>query len=160
MRSTDHNSGGARTKAQRFGDLVADKATQAGYDLTLGSGGRARLARDIGMSQSAVGRMLDGKTLPMPHLLENIARTVRADVRDLLVTSGVISSQSWPKDTTPNVLSATSQIEQLSPEGVADSWGITDPGIRDMLIGSAHNAIRLQAEADRRVESGEALGRR
>jgi hypothetical protein len=40
-------------------------------------------------------------------------------------------------------------------------WGITEPGIRDMLIGSVKQAIRLQNEANsRNTERGEAVGRR
>ncbi|MEU1815219.1 helix-turn-helix transcriptional regulator [Streptomyces roseifaciens] len=162
MRSTDHTptSQAAQTTAQRFGALVVKLATKAGYDLSPGAGGRAALARDIGMSPSAVGRMVDGKTLPMTHQFEPIARAVGVDVRDLLVVGGVISGRGWPKGANADVLSANSQSTPLSPEDVADMWGITEPGIRSMLISSAEQAIRLQNEADSRNNGGEALGRR
>ncbi|MFF4388507.1 helix-turn-helix domain-containing protein [Streptomyces sp. NPDC001552] len=136
-------------------------AIEAGYDLTPNAGGKAQLARDIGMSASAVGRMIDGKTLPMPHQFESIARVLGADVRTLLVSGGVISSHTWPKDVKPDVLSATTQSQPLSPEAAADMWGITEPNIRGMLVGNIEQAIRLQNEADgRREERGEAVGRR
>lgn len=145
----------------RFGALVTELAIDAGYDLTSGAGGRAALARDTGMSPSAIGRTLDGKTLPMPQQLEALARAVHTDVRTLLVTAGVISSQSWPKDANTHVLSANSHQQPLSPEAAADMWGITEPGIRSMLISSVQQAIRLQNEADgRRTEGGESAGRR
>ncbi|MEU6929038.1 XRE family transcriptional regulator [Streptomyces sp. NPDC046374] len=158
MRSTDHNTSSA-AKAARFGKLIAELAIEAGYDIRAGMGGRAMLARDIGsMSASAVGRMLDGKTLPMPHQLEPIARTLRADVRTLLVSAGVISNQIWPKDADPHVLSATSRTQPPTPEEAADMWGITEPGIRSMLVGSVTQAIRLQNEVDgRRAAEGEAV---
>ncbi|MFD8774562.1 XRE family transcriptional regulator [Streptomyces sp. NPDC059916] len=127
---------------------MSEFAKEAGYDLRSGAGGRSALARDIGsMSASAVSRMLDGKTLPMPHQFEGIARAVNTDVRTLLVTAGVISPNSWPKDAKANVRSATPRSQITSPEEAADAWGITDPGIRSMLIGSIEQAIRLQAEA-------------
>lgn len=146
----------------RFGALIAELAERAGYDPTSGTGGRAALARDIGsMSASAVGRMLDGKTLPMPHQLEAIARVVHTDVRTLLVTAGVISAKAWPTDSKADVLSSSAPSQPLSPEAAADMWGIDEPGIRDMLIGAVRQAIRLQNEANvRRVEAGGAAVRR
>lgn len=163
MRSTEpkptigHDSG----SAARFGEIIRHLATAAGYDVTSGSGGRAALARDIGsMSPSSVARMLDGKTLPLPHHLEAIARVLKADVRDLLIRAGVLTK--WPKDADQDVLSATSRSPHSpSPEDVADMWGITEPGIRSMLISSAEHAIRLQEDADaRRAAEGEAVGRK
>lgn len=133
--------------AKRFGALVADLATQAGYDLTPGSGGRIALARDAGMSESAVGRMLSGLTLPMPNQFEKIARVLKTDVRNLLVAAGVISREAWPDGVITDVRSASSQ-SPLSPEEYADSWGITDPVIRQTMVGSIELAIRLQRGQD------------
>ena len=132
--------------AERFGALVRQLALDAGYDLTPRAGGRSDLARDTGMSVSAVGRMADGKTLPMPAQFEKIARALGTDVHNLLVAAGVISATDWPKDANPDVRSVTSQ-SPLSPEAAADSWGITDPMIRRMLINNIEQAIRLQREA-------------
>lgn len=160
MRSTDHdliNSHGPADAARRFGDLITELATAAGFDLRPGAGGRAALARKTGMSASAVSRMLKGETMPMPHQLEAIARAVGADVRTLLVTAGVISSQSWQKDANSAVTSATSQ--PLSPDAVADMWGLSDPMIRQMFLGGAQTALRLQRDVDLRA-SGEAVRRR
>lgn len=159
MGSTDHNSTDGDELARRFGALIAELASKAGYDLTSGQGGRTALARDTGMSASAVGRMIVGKTLPMPHQFESLARAVHADVRTLLVTAGVISGESWPVSSDPHVLSPEAQ--PLSPEHAADEWGITDPAIRSMLVSTVRNAIRLQNELNgRRGERGEVSGRR
>ncbi|MFI9026391.1 helix-turn-helix domain-containing protein [Streptomyces sp. NPDC053560] len=144
---SDHQPGGD-TPAQRFGALVKKLATDAGYDLSPGGGGRGALARDTGMSPSAVGRMVTGKTLPMPQQLEAIARAVQTDVRTLLVTAGVISDGAWPQDAESAVLSVTPRPQSLSPDAAADAWGVTEPGIRAMLLGSIQHAIRLQREAD------------
>jgi transcriptional regulator with XRE-family HTH domain len=129
--------------AKRFGALVSELAGEAGYDLTPGAGGRLALARDTGMSESAIGRMLNGLTLPMPNQFEKIARVLNTDVRNLLVAAGVISREAWPEGSIPDVRSASSQ-SPLSPEEYADSWGITDPVIRQTMVGSIEMAIRLQ----------------
>ncbi|WP_106518144.1 helix-turn-helix domain-containing protein [Streptomyces sp. 111WW2] len=132
-----------RSAAERFGALVRRLAAEAGYDMTPGAGGQVALANAIGMSRSAVGRMLNGVTLPMPNQFEKIAGVLDTDVRNLLVAAGVISRDSWPEGVIPDVRSASSQ-SPLSPEAYADSWGITDPVIRQTLVGSIEMAIRLQ----------------
>ncbi|MFF4900547.1 helix-turn-helix domain-containing protein [Streptomyces sp. NPDC001068] len=143
---TDHSSERSQI-AQRFGALVSQLAPAAGYDMTPGAGGRKALARDTGMSESAVGRMLTGLTLPMPNQFENLARVLNTDVRNLLVAAGVISREAWPDGAIPDVGSRSSQ-SPLSPEAYADSWGITDPVIRQTMVGSIEMAIRLQRAQD------------
>ena len=141
-----------RSPAQRFGDLITELALEAGFPVTSGKGGQRQFADAVGMSPSSVSRMLLGKTLPAPHQLEGIARTVNTDVRDLLVISGVISGESWPKGAYSEVPSA---------EAAADMWGISDPGIRGMLVSSVQQAILLQRQADSRSDAGEeSAGRR
>jgi len=135
--------------AVRFGRLITQLARERGYDMSPGTGGRAALARDLeGMSQSAVSRMLDGKTLPMPSHYELIARVLHTDVRHLLVTARVISPDSWPEGSYPDVRSPNSPPLPLTPEEAADAWGITNPVIRSMLLGNIEQAIRLQREAE------------
>lgn len=145
MRSTENTP----TPAQRFGALVAEAAAKAGYDIAPGSGGRVALARATGMSQSAIGRMLDGKTLPRPSQFEAIARAVGLDVRTLLVEAEVISSGAWTDPATKGVRSAF-----ISPEEAADAWGITDPTLRKVLEADVSRLTRLQAEIDTTGERG------
>jgi len=109
------------------------------------------------MSQSAVSRMLDGKTLPMPHQYEAIASALNVDVRNLLLSAGVISAHSWPEASNLDVPSVTTRSQPLSPEEAADAWGITDPSIRSMLINTIEQAISLQHRADQ-SERGDAGG--
>ncbi|MFC8884418.1 helix-turn-helix domain-containing protein [Streptomyces cinereoruber] len=138
---------GDDTPAERFGALVRRLAEEAGYDLTPRAGGRKQLAIDTGMSTSAIGRMLDGQTLPTPSVYESIAKVLGVDVRTLLVEGGVISSDSWPEGAYWAVRSVTEQ-PQLSPEAAVAAWGITDPRIRQMLLNNIEQAIRLQHETD------------
>ncbi|MFJ1706031.1 helix-turn-helix domain-containing protein [Kitasatospora sp. NPDC088346] len=127
--------------ALRFGDAVHAAAERAGYDLRPGAGGRKALAEDVGMSQSAVGRMLKGETLPHPTQFERIADAVRVELRDLLVRGGVISAES------ANNLPVRVRSHPISPEEAADAWGITDPVIRRFLLATIAQAISLQQES-------------
>jgi transcriptional regulator with XRE-family HTH domain len=133
--------------AERFGALVRQLASEAGYDMTPRGGGQVALANATGMSRSAVGRMLNGITLPMPNQFEKIAKVLHTDVRNLLLAAGVISREAWPEGVIPDVRSASSQ-SPLSPEAYADSWGITDPMLRQTMISNIETAIRLQRAQD------------
>ncbi|MEV6738602.1 helix-turn-helix transcriptional regulator [Streptomyces sp. NPDC051104] len=135
------------TTAERFGALVRRLASEAGYDMTPGAGGQVALARATGMSRPAVGRMINGLTLPLPNHYERLAKVLNTDVRNLLVTAGVITRETWPEGVIPDVRSGTSQSPQ-SPEAYADSWGITDPMIRQTMISNINMAIRLQRAQD------------
>ncbi|MEV4613266.1 helix-turn-helix transcriptional regulator [Kitasatospora sp. NPDC049258] len=139
MASIDKGAEHAST-ARRFGAAVYTAAERAGYDLRPGAGGRKALADDVGMSASAVGRMLRGETLPHPAQFERIADAVRIELRDLLVRGGVISAYS------ANNLPVRVRSHPISPEEAADAWGITDPVIRRFLLATIAQAINLQQE--------------
>lgn len=144
-------SAGARdagdTPAQHFGSLVHELASRAGYDLSLRGSGPTALAADTGMSRSAVVRMLEGKTLPMPDRFEALATALGVTVQYLLIEAGIISPTAWPRHAGSGT-SSTTPPPHLSPEAAADAWGITDPTIRKMLIHNVEQAIRLQHEKD------------
>jgi transcriptional regulator with XRE-family HTH domain len=141
------------TPAQRFGAVVHEAAVRAGYDLRTGSGGRVALARDTGMSASAVGRMLRGETLPRPSQFERIARAVRFDLHDLLVRGGVISEDSG------NDLSERVRSHTITPEEAADAWGITNPMVRKILLADIAQAISLQRDCEPNSQEGSATQR-
>lgn len=141
MRSTDTN-----TTAERFGAWFKQAAERAGYDTTPGSGGRAALAAAIGMSPSAIGRTLEGKTLPRPSQFESIARVLGVDVREPLVEAGIISAESWAEHPTGAVRSQPIPLEQQ-----LESMGITDPELLAMTVATVENALELSR---RRAEKG------
>lgn len=141
------------TPAQRFGAVVHEAAQRTGYDLTTGAGGRAALARDTGMSASAVGRMLRGETLPRPSQFERIARAVHLDLHDLLVRGGVISPDS------ANDLSERVRSLPITPEDAADAWGITNPMIRKILLANIMQAIGMQRDFEQEHTGGGAAQR-
>lgn len=143
---TTHDAPEPTTPAQRFGAVVHAAADRAGYDLRPGAGGRAALAKDTGMSASAVGRMLRGDTLPRPSQFERIARAVHLDLHELLVGGGVISSDS------ANDLSIRVRSQPITPENAADAWGISNPMIRRILLANIRQAISMQRDSEQEEE--------
>ncbi|MEW1638591.1 hypothetical protein AB0469_31605 [Streptomyces sp. NPDC093801] len=136
----------------RFGRLVAEAASKAGYDLTK-RGTKAVLARDMGMTETAVGRMLSGQTLPDPWAYERIAQVVHLELRDLLIESGIASPESL---STPSQTGATGVgSDSITLDDVATALGLTDPVAREMVAAGLERQRRIQ-DAER--EAGDAGG--
>jgi transcriptional regulator with XRE-family HTH domain len=142
------------TVRARFGKLVADAARRTGrYDIdSPRGGGKAALARETGMAESAVGRMLKGETLPDPKYYAPIARAVDLDVRDLLVEAEIIprESLSTPFETEASEVRSRS----ITPSEAADALGITDPIAREMFFGTVERLKRTQPPTDDADERG------
>lgn len=143
----------SETTAQRFGRVVKDAARAAGYDVdSPRGGGRTQLARDIGMAESSVGRMLDGKTLPKPNFYEAIARTVNLPVWTLLVEAEIISREILTETSRPRVASP------ITPEEAAQELGITDPSDRLLFLGMVER-LRRDRPTGHRPSDSEAEGK-
>ncbi|MFE7928378.1 helix-turn-helix domain-containing protein [Streptomyces sp. NPDC057456] len=140
--------------ARRFGELATSLAKRKGYDVEPYAGGRAQLARDLGIHPSMVGRALDGKVVPKNDQFPKWARVLDVKSRDLMVDSGAISPDEWPEGDVPDVLSVTSQSPPLSPEEAVDAWKIRNPVLRSSLIANINHALALQAEEDARAPHG------
>ncbi len=130
----------------RFGRLVAEAAQRAGYDLNR-RGAKADLARETGMTETAVGRMLSGQTLPDPWAYERIAKAVGLDLRDLLIESGIASPESL---STPSQTGATGVgSDSITLDEAANALGLSDPLAREMLRAAVERQRRFQdAEQD------------
>ncbi|MET8481309.1 helix-turn-helix transcriptional regulator [Streptomyces clavifer] len=122
--ATESEVQGART--QQFAEYIRAAVTSAGYDIdSPRGGGKKALAKATGMSQTSVGRMLAGQTLPDPNVLERLAEAVRVPLSELLVRSGVISRKS-----SASVGTAVSRLPDPSPltaVAAARQLGIRDP---------------------------------
>lgn len=107
-------------QAGDFAEYVRAAARRAGYDIdSPRGGGRTALARDTGMSQSSVGRMLAGKAMPDPAYLEPLALALHVPLPDLLVLSGLISREAFTGERQPT--------RSVSPREAAADLGIKDP---------------------------------
>ncbi|MER5559639.1 helix-turn-helix transcriptional regulator [Streptomyces sp. NPDC002506] len=143
------------TVRARFGRLVAEAARRTGrYDIdSPRGGGKSALARDTGLSESAVSRMLRGETLPDPRTFTAIADAVDLDVRWLLIEAGILPHDYRP---TPSETGATGVgSRSITPTEAADALGIVDPIAREMLFGTIERLRRLQeADAGPAADSG------
>jgi transcriptional regulator with XRE-family HTH domain len=100
--------------------------TDLGYDLSSErSGGRAKLARDTGLSQGIITRLLAGQPVSYETLL-TLSRGTGIPIRDLLIRTGKATEDDFSlpgmKTGHPEVLSG----KQLSPEEVAVAAGVPE----------------------------------
>lgn len=136
------------TVRKRFGRLVADAARRTGrYDIdSPRGGGKSALARETGLSESAIGRMLRGETLPDPRHFAAIADAVDLDVGRLLVEAEILPREyrATPVETDATGVGSRS----ITPTEAADALGIFDPIAREMLFGTIERLRRLQDADD------------
>lgn len=130
------------THAQRLAAVVVPAAERAGYT---GHGRNARLARDTGMSESSVSRMLKGQAVPELRFLVPLALAIGMKPRDLLLKAGLISPESL------QALSGSepSQVgSKLTVEDAAAQLGITDDVGKMMFQAVVDKLARRQDDAD------------
>lgn len=126
------------TLAQRFAAVVVPAAERAGYT---GHGRNARLARDTGMTESSVSRMWNGSAIPDPRFFEPLAQAVRLHPGKLFVAAGLLRPESLQSlsETDPSQVGSN-----LTPEEVADRFGIQDEVGRQMLYATIDRLKRLE----------------
>lgn len=135
------------TRAQRFAAAVVPAAERAGYT---GHGARARFARDTGMTESSVGRMWNGQTIPEPRFFQVIADAAGIHPAVLFVESGLMSQKALQS------LSETDRSQVLSSltvDEAADRFGIHDQVGRQMLQATIERLKRLEKDASDRAEA-------
>lgn len=142
----------APTGLAAFAAYVAYAARAAGYDIdSPRGGGKTALARDAGVSLSTISRLLSGERAPDPTTYEGLARALRVPIRELLVRSGIISSESLPESPRSAVRS-----RPITPREAADELGITDPVNREMFLAMVDRLKRAQRQAGDKHAGGAA----
>lgn len=144
MPTTETGPDTRETRAQRFAEFIRPAVVAAGYDIdSPRGGGKKELAKATGMSQSSVGRMLSGLTMPDPQFLERLAVVLGLSLTDLLVRAGVVSDRRRMGSTEtalPPRLPTSLTIEQT-----AQGLGIHSPdGIR--MFKAMVETLRAQEE--------------
>ncbi|MEU9198892.1 helix-turn-helix transcriptional regulator [Streptomyces sp. NPDC048332] len=141
----------APTRAQRFAALIGPAARNAGYD---GYGSGARLARDAGMSESSVSRMLKGQGIPDLEFWAPLCDTVGVELSDLLAEMGIpLESLRTLSETKQSQVGSRS----ITPAELADRVGIHDPIGREMLAATIERLKRLE-DQDAADETGDDHG--
>ncbi|MGQ4514256.1 helix-turn-helix domain-containing protein [Streptomyces sp. DW26H14] len=117
---------GHASRAQQFAAYIREAAKAQGFDVdTPRSGGKKALAEAMGMSPTAVGRMLSGQVVPDPENLERLARVLHLELTELLVRSGIVSDRS---SLTPRHDQVTGgSVSVLTPAVAAERLGIKNP---------------------------------
>jgi len=133
-----------------FANYIASAARAAGYDIdTPRSGGRTALAQDAGISLSTISRLLSGERAPDPSTFEGLARALRVPLTELLIQSGIVSSESLHESPRIAVRS-----RPITPSEAADDLGITDPVNRELFLAMVDRLKRQE----RAQEAGHAEG--
>lgn len=141
----------APTRAQRFAALIGPAARIAGYT---GHGSGARLARDAGMSESSVSRMLKGQSVPDLEFWAPLCDTVGVELADLLAEMGIpLESLRALSETGPSQVGS----RPITPAQLADQVGIHDPIGREMLAATIERLKRLE-DQDAADETGDDHG--
>jgi transcriptional regulator with XRE-family HTH domain len=130
------------THAQRFAAVVVPAAQRAGYT---GHGSQARLARDTGMSESSISRMLNGQAIPELRFLGPLAEAINMSPIDLLIRTKLISPESLQtlSETDPSQVGS----ESNSVEDTAERLGITDD-VGKMMFRAVVDKLTRPQEAD------------
>jgi transcriptional regulator with XRE-family HTH domain len=139
------------THAQRFAAVVVPAAQRAGYT---GHGSQARLARDTGMSESSISRMLNGQAIPELRFLGPLAEALDMSPIDLLIKTQMISPESLQtlSETDPSQVGS----ESTSVEDAAERLGITDDVGKMMFRAVVDKLARPQEAADDDTRGGTA----
>lgn len=143
MPTTDTGRAAPQTQAERFAEYIRPAVVAAGYDIdSPRGGGKKALAQATGASQSSIGRMLAGQTMPGPALLEKLAEVLGLPLAEVLVRSGMVSSarnvEAAPRRPAP---------PSLDIEDAAHGLGIRSP--KSLKIFKAMvETLRAQEEED------------
>lgn len=110
---------------QGLAAYVRQAALAAGYEIDRPRGGaKLRLATQAGMHPSALSRLLSGDRMPDPKHFQGLARALRVPVSEFLVEAGIVARES---------LLLPPPSHRVTPEEVADAWGIHDEPGRELV---------------------------
>lgn len=139
---------GPPTRAQRFAAIVVPALRRAGYT---GHGSNAKLARDTGIPESTVSRMLNGKMIPDPGSFQALGKIINMTAMELMVAAEYISADVLTESGTTQVRSQTTTVEDA-----ADTLGIRpDPLSREMFAAMVE---RLRHEEGQNPDTDEQGG--
>ncbi|MET9142386.1 helix-turn-helix transcriptional regulator [Streptomyces sp. NPDC004042] len=105
---------------------LTDVLTGKGYDLSSPrSGGRAQLARDTGLSQGIITRLMDGQPVSYETLL-SVARGTGIPIAELLIRTGKASADDFSPPGPEIGQIGVSSGKRLTPEEVAEAAGVPE----------------------------------
>jgi hypothetical protein len=135
--ATMQTADGPPTRAQRFAAIVVPAIRRAGYT---GHGSNARLARDTGLPEATVSRMLSGRTIPDPGSFQVLGQAIDMTVMELFVAAGYISPDVLTENRPSHVRS-----HPVTVDDAAEGLGIRDPVGREMFAAMVERLRRQGA---------------
>lgn len=138
---------------KRLGTLVRRLAIAAGYELDrINSGAVVRLARDAGMSQSSLSKLLAGTRMPEARYFAGLANAIGCDPIDLFVEAEILPARS--RSQLPHNAVASPSI---TPDAVADAWQVDEFG-REMVHAMFQRLTQAPTNGDTTTGSAAADG--
>lgn len=139
------------SRIERFADYVRKAAREADYDIdSPRGGGKKKLADDTGMSMTTVSRMLSGERMPDPRYFAPLAKALRIHLNTLLVEAGIVPAETLTREHLQSVSSTP-----LTPDEVAESWGIHDDAGRE-IVRTMYERLANRRNTDDRKQEGDA----
>jgi hypothetical protein len=145
------------TPLERLAGAVIAAALDVGYDIQPGkrTGDKQRLAHDADVDPGQLSRLISAQRMPGAETLAAICHVIKLDPMQLLAKikteSGTQAAETRTQGDHKAVLSRA-----LTPDEVADSWGITDPVGREEVRSMHLRHVRPTPGADTRHEDGQA----
>ncbi|GGO98228.1 helix-turn-helix domain-containing protein [Wenjunlia tyrosinilytica] len=112
--------GGDDPSGESFVLWLREIAVSRGFDVSPRGGGRHRLAQEMGMSQSAIGRLIAGQTMPDVETLVRLARALHVSPLEMIIRSGKLSENDLPAVQPGPAGSMLSAEEAATFLGIAD----------------------------------------
>jgi transcriptional regulator with XRE-family HTH domain len=120
---------------ETFTEWLAAVALAAGYDTTPGRGGRADLAKKMGVDASVVGKALAGGVTPNIGTLRLLAQALDVPIAEMLVRSGTLK----PEDLPQSGEAPPPPVTELDLRAVARHFGV--PADRTQLFVASVEAV-------------------
>lgn len=111
------------SREERFFALVLPALERAGY---AAYGGQQKLVADTGMNKSTASRLLRGETIPNVKFFPALAKALRLDPVELLVAAEIVPPEYLESQQALSETDRSQVGSNLTPEEVADQWGILD----------------------------------
>ncbi|MET7321463.1 helix-turn-helix transcriptional regulator [Streptomyces sp. NPDC005549] len=111
------------SREERFFALVLPALERAGYATY---GGQQKLVADTDMNKSTASRLLRGETIPHVKFFPKLAKALRLDPVELLVAAEIVPPEYLESQQALSETDRSQVGSNLTPEEVADQWGILD----------------------------------
>lgn len=105
--------------AKKFARYVRDAAIKANYAVDSSTGdGKARLAKESGMPEADIAKILNGEYEIQPDTLKPLAAALDVPQKELLRAAGVLEGRTLPQDRPLTVQLAAQRLGIKSPKNV------------------------------------------